>query len=215
MLPAISCKQRARNVLLLHDFEHSYPSVLISPSSSMVTVSSVQIMAILSSVGAKLPLPLIPCLAAIGSPVDHWCSIIVEDDHRASTNGIPMAGWSVGFKAAIDPSCSLAGVDSGLCSACSAASAVEGLCPPGVHTCITNVVTPDGSPSDTSLDITLHVGASILSAKVIVRFEVVTDTQGHGSASQMSARLQEMLVASRVCQRGRTHSMHGYVPFCR
>ena len=130
--------------------------------------------------------------------MDPLCSVVIVDHNVKNTDQPSESGWTIGFKAVIDPSCTLDPVQAGLCSACPAAAVLAGQCPPGIHTIVTNIVTPGGVVSNTSVAVTLYVGASLFSAEVIVRFEVVSSTEGMNRPAEASARLKQMLVATQV-----------------
>ena len=138
------------------------------------------------------------CVAAPERAVDPSCSVVVVDHYASDSKQLSESGWTLGFKAAIDPSCTLDLVEAGLCSACPAAAVLSGKCPPGTHTLVTNIVAPSGLVSNTSLAVTMYIGSSILSAEVIARFEVVSNTQDMDRPSHASARLRQMLVSTQV-----------------
>ena len=145
------------------------------------------------------------CVAAPERPVDPSCSVVVVDDRYAlDSTKLSESGWTLEFKAAIDTSCFLDLVEAGLCSACPAAAVLAGECPPGTYTLVTNIVAPGGLVSNTSLAVTVYMGSSILSAEVIARFEVVSNTQDMDRPSHASARLQQMLVSTQVLSNGST-----------
>jgi hypothetical protein len=148
------------------------------------------------SVGSPLSIPLTACIA---TPVDvldpSSCSITVYEQNTAR---LPGTDWYLDFKVAVDSSCTQARVQSGLCSACSAAAAAAGKCPAGTHTFITDIVAPGGLKTDTVLGIILHVGSSVFSSDVMVQFEVMSDTRGLDEAPEASARMQTMLVSTKV-----------------
>lgn len=145
------------------------------------------------------------CTAAPGHAVDPSCSVVLVDHNVKNTDQPSESGWTIGFKAAIDPSCTLDLVQAELCSACPAAAVLAGQCPPGIHTIVTNIVTPGGVVSNTSVAVTLYVGTSLFSAEVIVRFEVVSSTEGMNRPAEASARLRQMLVATQVLFKTATH----------
>jgi hypothetical protein len=123
------------------------------------------------SVGSMFPIPLTACMVSTGDAADlSSCSVLV--DYNSSTGNSLAAGSSLGFKAFVDESCTGARVYSGLCSACTAAAATAGTCPPGKHTFILDVGEPVGVESSTILGMVFHVGSSLLSAGVVIKFEL-------------------------------------------
>jgi hypothetical protein len=148
------------------------------------------------AVSRDLPVPMTACMA---SALDlSTCSVIVSGHN--STRDSFGAGLSLTFKAAVDPTCTLARVYVGLCSACTAAAATAGTCPPGEHTFILDMGLPGGVQNGTMLGMVFHVGSSLLSAEVNIQFEVISDWKGPiVTASKSSETLQTMLVSSKVC----------------
>lgn len=138
------------------------------------------------------------CMAIPDHAVDPSCSVVMVDHNATATGELSESGWDLEFKTAIDPSCTLDRAVSGLCSACSAAALLAGKCPPGIHTIVTNVVSPGGLMSDTSLTVTLYVGTALLSTEVMARYEVLSNTEGMDRPSHASARLQQMLILTQV-----------------
>jgi hypothetical protein len=153
---------------------------------------------VITSVGRVLPVPITACRAsALGAVGLSDCSVLVHDNN--STGGSVGAGSSFSFKAAVDPTCTLARVHSGLCSACTAAAATAGTCPPGTHTFIFHMSLPGGITTSNILAIVVHVGSCLLSAEVMLQFEVISDSRGlTGVASTAREVLQFMLVSSKV-----------------
>ena len=156
-----------------------------------------QFLTVSSSVGNDLSVPLTACVTA---PVNHIdqssCTVIVYDHNFAKSEST--SGWSLDFKPALDPSCTLEAVNAGLCSVCTADSAMAGSCPAGKHTFITNVVAPGGLVSNTSLSLSIYVGAALFSSEVLLQFEVVADTRSLEDVTSASARLQTMLISTQV-----------------
>lgn len=150
----------------------------------------------LSSVGRGVTLK--SCSAVPDSAVDPSCSVVIVDHNARNADRPSEFGWHIGFKAAVDPSCTLDLAEAGLCSACPAAAVLAGRCPPGTHTIVTHIVAPGGLVSGTSLAVTVYVGTALLSTEVIARFEVVSSTEGMARPLEASARLQQMLVATQV-----------------
>ena len=138
--------------------------------------------------------------------------------HSASDIDAVDAAWTLDFATAIDPSCSTedspysesdyvgpasdtadAGAGGNPCTACPAARALQGQCPPGQYTIMTDLTGPEGLKSITSVAIVIDIGAAVVSGDVLVRFEVVSDTEGVEGAAQAAARLQQMLILTQVC----------------
>jgi hypothetical protein len=157
-----------------------------------------QVLDLSTSVGSILPIPMIACIASAVDAVDlSSCSVLVYA-HNATADSL-VVGLSLSFKAVVDPSCTLARVFSGLCSACTAAAATAGMCPPGTHAFIFDMGLPVGEESSTMLGMVFHVGAALLSAEVLIQFEVIWDSGGVGAtASKAQEALQSMLEASKV-----------------
>lgn len=158
-----------------------------------------QFLALSSSVGKSLPIPLTACVTAHGSRIDQSsCTVIVY--HHNSSAATSAAGWQLNFKPAIETSCTLQAVDAGLCSVCTADAAMTGSCPAGKHMFITNVVAPGGQVSDMILSMSFYVGAALFSSDVLLQFEVVAETLDAETldASQPRASLTTMLLATQV-----------------
>jgi hypothetical protein len=157
-----------------------------------------QVLDLSLSVGSVLPVPMTACIASAVDAGDlSSCSVLVYDNNAA--NHFLTAGSSLSFKAAVHPSCNLERVYAGLCSACTAAAASAGTCPPGTHAFILDIDGPVGLEPSTMLGMVFHVGASLLSAEVLIQFEVDTDTRGdNGTAAKARKTLQSMLEASKV-----------------
>jgi hypothetical protein len=157
-----------------------------------------QVLDVASSVGSALPVPMTACMASAMGKVDlASCSVIVYDqnDTRISSE----AAFSLSFKAAVDPTCTPARVYSGLCSACTASAATAGMCPLGTHTFIFDIGVPGHLWNGTVLAMAFHVGSSLLSAKVLIQFAVISDSGSlAGEVSNASEALQAMLVSSKV-----------------
>jgi hypothetical protein len=147
------------------------------------------------SVGSALPVPMTACMA---SAVDlSSCSVAVYG-HNATDDTFGV-DTSLTFRAAVDLACTLARVYARLCSACTAAAATAGTCPPGTHTFILDLGLPGGKTKGSMLRMVFHVGSSLLSAKVTIQFEVISDSRGlAGAASSASEALKSMLVSSQV-----------------
>jgi hypothetical protein len=158
----------------------------------------VQVLDLSLSVGSIMPIPITACIASTVHAVNlSSCSVLVYDNN---STGYPLVdGSSLSFKTAVDPSCTLARVYSGLCSACTAAAAAQGTCPPGTHTFIFDMGLPVGLENTTMLGLVFHFGAAVLSAEVMIQFEVISDSRGlAGVASKAQETLQSMLVDSKV-----------------
>jgi hypothetical protein len=138
------------------------------------------------------------CDASVAGGVDlPACSVLVYGNNAIE----PPLGVdsSLSFKAAVDPACTLDRVYSGLCSACTAAAATAGMCPPGTHTFVLDMGLPGGRTTDTILAMVFHVGSHLLSAEVMIQFEVISSSRDiAGAGSNTSETLQHMLVASKV-----------------
>jgi hypothetical protein len=150
------------------------------------------------SVGSALPVPMTACTVSAVDAVDlSSCSVVVHDKNTAGHS--IAAGSSLSFKAVVDSSCTLARVYSGLCSACTAAAATAGTCPPGRHAFMLDIEGPAVLETSTSLSMVFHVGALLLSAEVMIQFEVMTDSRGRdGAASRAHETLKSMFAASKV-----------------
>jgi hypothetical protein len=148
------------------------------------------------AVGTALPVPMRACMASAVHAVDlSSCSILVYG-HNATGDSV---GLSLTFKAVVDPTCTLDRVYAGLCSACTAAAATAGTCPPGTHAFIFDMRLPGGITSGTMFGMVFHVGSSLLSAEVTIQFEVISDKRGiTDPASKASEALHSMLVSSQV-----------------
>jgi hypothetical protein len=161
-----------------------------------------QVLDVSSSVGSSPAVPLTACFASVGRAVDpSSCSVIVHNYNASAVidNSLD-AGSILKYKVMVDPLCTLDRVYAGLCSACTAAAATAGMCPPGTHTFVTDVVLPGGLGLGASLAMAFHVGSSLISAEEMIQFEVISDTRGLSLAgSEGSMRLQSMLVSSQVC----------------
>jgi hypothetical protein len=154
-----------------------------------------QVLDLSLSVGSALPVAMAACMA---SAVDlSSCSVVVSG-HNATDDTFG-DGMSLSFRAAVDPECTLARVYAGLCSACTAAAAAAGTCPPGTHAFIFDMGLPGSIGNGTLLGMVFHVGSSLLSAQVTIQFEVVSDLRGlTGAASKTNETLQSMFVSSKV-----------------
>lgn len=147
--------------------------------------------------GSPLPLPLSVCLSAPGLVVNPAACTVVAH----STNSAPLSSddWTLEFKVALEPSCTLAAVNAGGCVACPAAAVMAGRCPSGTHTFITDVLAPANLSPAAHLAVRVHVGAALFSAQVLVQFEVMSDTRDlAGRSTEATARLRTMLVATQV-----------------
>jgi hypothetical protein len=151
------------------------------------------------SAGSALPVPLTACMTSAMGDVDRSaCSVLVHDHN--TVGGSLGDDLSLSWKAAVDPTCTLDRVFSGLCAACTAAAAMEGRCPPGKHIFILDMELPGGLEPDSTLAMVFHVGAPLLSAEVMIQFEMISDTRNLlGNASEASEALQSMLLSSKVC----------------
>jgi hypothetical protein len=126
------------------------------------------------------------------------CSVLVHDHN--SVGGIFGAGLSPSWKAVVDPTCTLDRVYSGFCAACTAADAMAGRCPPGTHTFMLDMKLPGGLEPDTTIAMVFRVGAPLLSAEVMIQFEMISDARDlPGNASDAREGLQSMLLSSKVC----------------
>jgi hypothetical protein len=162
-----------------------------------------QVLDLSASVGCLLPVPMTACMVSDVNAVDlSSCSVLVYDNE--STDDSLVAGTKLRFKAVVDPSCTLARVYSGLCSACTAAAATAGMCPPGTHAFILDIGGRFDLNGSTMLRMLFHVGSSLLSAEVMVEFKLISDSRGlAGAASRALETLHSMLVTSKVCFFGR------------
>jgi hypothetical protein len=149
------------------------------------------------SVGSALPVPMTACMVSAVDAVDlSSCSVVMYDKNTAGHS--IAAGSSLRFKAAVDPSCTPARVHSRLCSACTAAAATAGKCPPGAHIFILDIEGPAGFEASTLLSMVFRVGASLLSAEVMIKFEVLPDSRGlDGAASRAHESLKSLFAASK------------------
>lgn len=151
-------------------------------------------------VGKTPPLPLTACVFESEDATDHSsCTVLAHDQGGDASSSLD--GWSLDFKPIPDPSCTIARVQEGLCSACTSAAAAEGQCGAGTHTFVVDAVSPDGVRAGETLAVTLHVGSSLLSGEVNIRLEVLADTRGltGGDAASADSLLQNMLLSSQVC----------------
>jgi hypothetical protein len=172
-----------------------------------------QVLDVSCSVGSALPVPLTACMTSAVGGVDSACSVLVHD-HNA-VRGVFGDGLSPSWKAVVDPTCTLDRVYSGLCSACTAADAMAGRCPPGTHTFMLDMVLPDGLEPGTTIAMVFRVGAPLLSAKVMIQFEMISDTRDlPGNVSEASDRLQSMLLSSKVCFYNSEVASHTIVSPC-
>lgn len=157
-----------------------------------------QILVVSSAVGIGLPIPLKHCVAATGGSSNVSCSVVVQYQSTPSRRGASETDWSLEFKPAVSPSCTLDLVDAGMCSGCSADHLATGACPPNVYTLVTSVAAPGGVQSNTSLAIVAYVGASVISAEVTACFQIVSSMDGIDQAPQTTARLQQMVIDTQV-----------------
>jgi hypothetical protein len=157
-----------------------------------------QVLDLSSSVGSILPVPITACMATTVDTVDpSSCSVLVYD-HNSTVHSLA-ADTSLNFKSLVDPSCTLARVYLGFCSACTAAFATAGKCPPGAHAFILDMGLPVGLENSTMLRMLFHVGSSLLSAEVMIQFNVISDSRGLAVAASTALKtLQSMLMASKV-----------------
>jgi hypothetical protein len=158
-----------------------------------------QVLDVSFSVGSTVPVPLTACMTSTVGDVDlSSCSVFVYDHN--SVGGIFGAGLSPSWKAVVDPTCTLDRVYSGLCAACTAAAAMAGRCPPGTHTFMLDMELPGGLEPDTILAMLYRVGSPLLSADVMIQFEMISDTRNlSGNDSKATEALQSMLLSSKVC----------------
>jgi hypothetical protein len=158
-----------------------------------------QVLDVSASVSSALPVPLKACLASAMGDVDlSACSVLVHDHNVVGD--FSGAGLSPKLKAVVDPACTLERVYSGLCSACTAAAAMAGTCPPGTHTFILDMELRGTLAPDNVLAMVLRVGSTLLSAEVMIQFEVISDTRGRsGDGQEATEALQSMLLSSKVC----------------
>jgi hypothetical protein len=150
--------------------------------------------------GSRLPLPLTACVGTTGRDTGSLCSVTVHDHNGASPGDTE---WKLSFKIAMHASCTLERISMGQCTACSVSVADAGRCPAGTHTAITDVIAPGGLVPETSLAISLHVGASLFSADVMVQFAVVSDSTHLNEPEEGNVWLQAMLLQSQVLQASR------------
>lgn len=176
---------------------------------------NMQVIGISILVGSSLPFSTTPCTTYTDAPnPDKSCSVIISYNHSASDIDALDASWTLDFKATIDPSrpsCNAidspdsgsdtvdTGAGGALCAGCPATRALQGQCPPGSYMIITDLTGPGGLKTNRSVGILVDIGAAIISAEVLARFEVVSDTEGVADAAQASARLQQMLILTKVC----------------
>jgi hypothetical protein len=158
-----------------------------------------QVLDVSFSVGSALPVPLTACITSAVGGVDlSACSVLVHDQNAAG--GSFVDDWSPTWKAVVDPTCTLDRVYSGLCAACTAAAAMAGRCPPGTHTFMLDMKLPGGLEQDTTLAMVFRVGSPLLSAEVMIQFELISDARDlPGNISEASEALQSMLLSSKVC----------------
>jgi hypothetical protein len=173
-----------------------------------------QVLDVSFSVGSTLPVPLTACMTSAVGDVDRSaCSVLVHD-HNA-VGGVFGDGLRPSWKAVVDPTCTLDRVYSGLCAACTAAAAMAGTCPPGTHTFMLDMKSPGGLEPDTTLAMVFRVGASLLSAEVMIQFELISDTRHlPGNVSEASEGLQSMLLSSKVCFYNSEVANHTIVSSC-
>jgi hypothetical protein len=159
-----------------------------------------QVLDVSFSAGSALPVPLTACMTSgnLGDVDRSACSVLVHDHN--TVGGSLGDDLSLSWKAAVDPTCTLDRVFSGLCAACTAAAAMAGRCPPGNHIFMLDMELPGGLEPDSTLAMVFHVGAPLLSAEVMIQFEMISDTRDlPGNASEASEGLQSMLRSSKVC----------------
>jgi hypothetical protein len=158
-----------------------------------------QVLDVSFSVGMALPVPLTACMtSAVGEVDTSSCSVLIHDHNAAG--GSFGDDWSPTWKAVVDPTCTLDRVYSGLCAACTAAAAMAGTCPPGTHTFMLDMKLPGGLEPDTTLAMVFHLGSLLLSAEVLIQFEMISDARDlPGNVSEANEALQSMLLSSKVC----------------
>lgn len=120
------------------------------------------------------------------------CTVIAQGHEDAA---VSPEGWSLDFKPAPDPSCTIARVQEGICSACTATAAADGKCAAGTHTFIMDAVSPAGLHAEEALVICLQIGAAVLSGELTIQLELLR-TQGAWWEERLTPQKQDCRTCS-------------------